>query len=313
MVWSTSRARDYLLRARYDKQGRRRQISLGPRSEKTEGVKREFERSRDEAESAWKAIQPVMIRQSAVNRALGLGRVPLLSARIVRAIDASGLLGVGIRVLGTNAIYAYEAASGVHIDAGLTSTGDVDLLLDARQKLHFGLTDEIEQASLIRLLQKIDRSFVRSRQECRAVNDEGYLVDLIKPLRNPPWQSEAPQIGGDPTDLSAIEITDLSWHESAPPFEATAIDERGEPLRIVTSDPRVFAVHKFWLSKRADRDPVKRARNLRQAQCVAALVATYLPQLAFDADQLRMLPRALVDEAAPLFEPRDTQSGLLAP
>ena len=39
-------------------------------------VKREFERSRDEAESAWKAIQAVMIRQSAVNRARP-GRAPL--------------------------------------------------------------------------------------------------------------------------------------------------------------------------------------------------------------------------------------------
>jgi hypothetical protein len=53
-----------------------------------------------------------MVRQAAVNRALGLGRVPLMNARIIRALDKSGLLGAGIRVVGTNAIYAYEAIAG---------------------------------------------------------------------------------------------------------------------------------------------------------------------------------------------------------
>ncbi len=58
-----------------------------------------------------------------------------------------------------------------------------------------------------------------------------------------------------------------AWLESAPPFEAPAIDERGEPLRIVTVDPRIFAIHK----------------------------------LVVERDELRMLPAALVEEARPMF------------
>ncbi len=115
-------------------------------------------------------------------------------------------------------------------------------------------------------------------------------------------------MAGDLNDLSAVEINGLSWHENAPAFETTAIDERGEPLRIVTSDPRVFAVHKLWLAKRADREPIKRRRDLMQAQCVASLVATYMPQLAFEPDQLRMLPRQVVEEARPLFQAFGTGS-----
>jgi hypothetical protein len=42
---------------------------------------------------------------------LGLGRVTMLSAKIMRAIEASGLMGAGIRALGTHALYAYEAAA----------------------------------------------------------------------------------------------------------------------------------------------------------------------------------------------------------
>lgn len=301
MVWSRSRGNDYLLHAGYDKTGRRRQVSIGPRSGDTEAKKADFERKREEVHRSLAVIQEVILRQSAVNRVLGLGRVPILSAKIMRAIDASGLMGAGIRVLGTHALYAYEAAAGVHIEPGLTATGDVDLLFDARKRLAFIGANETEEASLLKLLQRIDRSFVRTEQSFRAMNQEGYLVDLIKPLRDPPWTNEATMIGKDPTDICAVEIAGLTWHESAPSFELVAIDENGAPLRIVTSDPRVYAAHKLWLSLRGDRDAVKRLRDKTQAECVASLVSTYLPQLPFSGEDLMMLPKDVVDRASPLF------------
>jgi hypothetical protein len=132
MVWSQTEGHSYLMRAAYDKQGRRRHSSLGPRSPETDRINAEFERARREAAERIKQLQPVLALQAGVNRALGLGRVPLIGARIIRSLDANGLLGAGIRVLGTNAIYAYEAAAGVHIDSSLTTTEDVDLLLDSR-------------------------------------------------------------------------------------------------------------------------------------------------------------------------------------
>lgn len=301
MVWSTTRGRDYLMRVAYDRRGRRRQKSLGARSDDTERIKAEFENARSEAERRLETLRPALARQAAVNRALGLGRVPLLGARIIRALDAAGLLGAGLRVVGTIAIHAYEATAGVHVDPGLTATDDVDLLLDSRARLSFVASEDVEEASLLRLLRKVDRSFVRSSEAFRAVNDEGYLVDLIKPLRNPPWTVEPAGVGNDPDDLSAVEIAGLSWLESAPAFEATAIDQRGGPLRIVTCDPRVFAAHKYWLGRRDDREPVKRGRDLAQAEAVAALVGSFMPHLPFIWDELRMLPRELVDEVAPLF------------
>jgi hypothetical protein len=301
MVWSTSKGRDYLMRSAYDKQGRRRQASLGLRTTETEKIKEDFERARDEAAARLKQLEDILTRQAAVNRALALGRVPLLGARIIRALDTHGLLGAGVRVLGTYALYAYEAIAGVRIDASLTTTEDIDLLLDARRGLAVAATDDLESASLLRILQRVDKSFARSNQEFRAVNRDGFLVDLIKPLRNPPWTNEHTRVGSDPDDLSAVEIEGLTWHESAPPFDATAIDDRGEPLRIIASDPRIFAIHKFWLANRSDREPIKRRRDREQAEAVAALVATYMPHLPFESDHLRMLPREVVDRAASLF------------
>jgi hypothetical protein len=38
-------------------------------------------------------------------------------------------------VIGTQALYAYEAAGGAHFLLELLASGDVDLLYDARKKL----------------------------------------------------------------------------------------------------------------------------------------------------------------------------------
>lgn len=295
MVWETSKGQEYLFRAYYAHDGKRRQKSLGRRSPETEALKATFETERATAIASRKRLDEVLARQSAVNRALGLGRVPLIAARILRLLDQRGFLGKGLRVVGTNALYAYEAAAGVFLDPGITATGDLDLLLDARRGLNLVGNPAISQEGLVDLLRRVDRSFRKGRHGFRAENDEGYLVDLITPLRNPPWA--LPSAGAAPDALQAAEIEGLSWLESAPAFEQVALDERGAPLRLVTVDPRVFAIHKHWISKRADRDPLKRRRDTEQAYTVAALTRRYLAHLPFEASELLMLPRAVVEEA----------------
>ena len=301
MVWTKLKGREYLVRSAYTKSGLRRQTSLGLRSKETETIEREFGRGRAEAQSRLRNLKNVIARQSAVNRVLGLGRIPLIGAKIICALDQTAMLGSGICVLCTNAIYAYEAAAGVRIDPGLTTTEDIDLLFDTRGGLTFAANEDLSQASLLQLLRKIDRSFARSIQTFRAVNGEGYLVDRIKPLRNPLWTNDSQQVDTDAGDLLAAEIEGLAWHESAPAFEAIGIDVRGEPCRIVATDPRVWAAHKLWLSQRQDRERIKRRRDEFQARTVARLVAEYMPHLPYDSAQLKMLPRPVFDQAAPLF------------
>ena len=301
MVWTKLKGREYLIRSAYTKSGQRRQTSLGLRSKETETIKQEFDRDRAEAQCRLWNLKDVIARESAINRALGLGRIPIIGAKIIRNLNKAAMLGSGHRVLGTNAIYAYEAAAGVRIDPGLTTTEDIDLLFDTHGGLIFAANEDLSQASLLQLLRKIDRSFARSIQIFRAVNDDGYLVDLINPLRNPPWTNNGQQVGADAGDLLAAEIEGLAWQESAPPFEAIAIDERGEPCRIVATDPRVWAAHKLWFSQRQDRERIERRRDEFQARTVARLVAEYMPHLPYDSAQLKMLPKPVFDQAAPLF------------
>jgi hypothetical protein len=122
-------------------------------------------------------------------------------------------------------------------------------------------------------------------------------------MRDPLWKFELETVGGDPADLNAVQIAGLAWHESAPAFESIAVDEKGQPARIVTTDPRVWAVHKLWLSKQPDRDPIKRKRDEAQARAIASLVTQYMPHLPFSSEEFKMLPKDVVDEAAPLFSP----------
>ena len=148
---------------------------------------------------------------------------------------------------------------------------------------------------MIGLLRRADKSFRKSRQPFRAENDDGFMVDLIAPMRNPPWASSPPE--GSATDLATAEIEGLAWLENASAFEQTCIDERGQPLQMTAVDPRVFAIHKHWLSGRPDRDPLKRRRDAAQAQVVHDLTRRYLLHLTFDPDALRMFPRQVHDQA----------------
>ena len=307
MTWSQSRGRDYLLRSDYGRTGVRKQSSLGPRSPTTEALKADFETGRVAADENLAAAREAMKRQAAMDRAVGIGRVPVLGARIVRAIEDAGLLGAGIRIVGTNALYAYEAAAGVHVDPGLTTTEDVDLLFDSRRKIAFAVDEAMGEVSLLALLRKVDRTFERTRRAHCAANAKGFMVDLIKPMRDPPWKRDRDRVADVPGDVVAAEIEGLVWHESAPPFEAIAIDDAGSPVRIVTSDPRVFAIHKDWLSRRIDRDPLKKTRDAAQARCVAALTVERLPHLPFDRSALRMLPLDAVEAASRLFRGPQTK------
>ena len=224
-----------------------------------------------------------------------------LALESIRALDDAGLLGRGLRVIGTHALYAYEAAAGIFIDPGLTTTEDIDLLFDSRAVLRFVATGEVADHGLIGLLKRVDRSFERTSHGFRAANDEGYLVDLVKPLRDPPWDEDRDAFAADKNDLTAMEIEGWVWLENAPSFEAMAIDERGAPLNIVTVDPRAFAAHKLWVSRQSSRDPVKRIRDDAQARAVAKLVTTRLEHLDYRADELEMLPQSVFDAAASLF------------
>ena len=103
---------------------------------------------------------------------------------------------------------------------------------------------------------------------------------------------------GPPGDLEAAEIRNLQWLVSSPKFKQVVIGDDGYPAAMACPDPRAFALHKIWLSKQPDRDPLKKKRDRHQALAVAFLVSRYLPQYRFAATELKMFPKAIIEMAA---------------
>ena len=85
-----------------------------------------------------------------------------------------------------------------------------------------------------------------------------------------------------------------------PKLEAIAVDENGYPVRLVVIDPRAFALHKVWISRRPDRDPLKSTRDLEQAKAAGTIATQYLRK-SFDASDLTALPNELRQLAPNLF------------
>ncbi|MDB5523349.1 MAG: hypothetical protein JWM58_1112 [Rhizobium sp.] len=302
MAWKSVSGRKYL----YRKTGAAWK-SLGPQSEDTERTHQQFHDGRDAAKGRLRALTVRLDDMAAINRAMRIGRLPLLTARVVRALGRSGLIGTAFDIVGTNALYLYERLSGVRIASRLLATGDVDLMFDARTKLKL-IGGKNKPANLMATLKTVDKSFQQtSKLSFRAANRDGFLVDVIMPANRDRLKNVGRTgIGGSGDDLVAVEIEGLEWLVNSPKVEATMIDERGYPLICSCPDPRSFALHKLWLSKREDRDPLKRIRDRQQAELVSTMLLHRLPHLRFDDPALGAIPKTLRDQAEYL---RDTYTG----
>ncbi len=292
MQWRKRAASDYLYRI-HSRGGKRVERSIGPRSAETEAAFAAFREGRARAADAVAGLRERLERIAPVNVALGLGRVPDVVARIIRRLDENGLLGEAIAIVGTNAIFAYEAAAGVQVEGGLLATTDVDIALDARRSLT--LAGRMLPDGLLGMLRKIDDSFHPRRDgHYRAVNRGGFMVDLITAEpRNALRRRATWRLSVGVEDLAAAEIGKLQWLTEAPRFTAVAIAQNGLPVRMVAADPRFFAAHKLWMAERGDREPEKRGRDRLQAQAIAALLAGPLSTLPLDDSVLSQLPPPL--------------------
>jgi len=296
MRWAERKGKEYLLRKISSSE-----TSLGPRSVETEASFSAFERGRADIRDRLKSLTKRLDEMAPVNKALGIGRVPKLTARIIRRLDEAGVLGRNIIIAGSNALFAYEMSAGILLSADIVATGDVDLLLDTRRGIRLAV-QQFKKEGVLGLLQKVDKSFeVRMHRDFRAINRDGFFVDLICPEDKNFMSSGTPEkLGENDEDLYGSPIGGLEWLVNAPKIEQVVIGDDGYPLRMLCVDPRVYALHKRWIAQRVDRDPVKRVRDSSQAKLVAMIATKYLG-LDIDGHDLSALPEELRSQAAYLI------------
>jgi hypothetical protein len=95
--WRTIAGREYLYKGKPERE-------CGPRNELTERFAREFTEHRELLKERIGTLEKRLNGMSRVTRAMGLGRVPEMAARILHSLDAEGLLGRHLFVAGTHAM-----------------------------------------------------------------------------------------------------------------------------------------------------------------------------------------------------------------
>lgn len=252
------------------------ETSLGPQTPENQAIYDRFMQRKRESAERMAGLKAALDQHRRLNRALRVGRVdPLVIALLARLADTQ--LSPHFRVVGTHALYAYEAAAGVRLDSDALATRDIDLLWDTRKRIQFATQLARVDSSMLGVLKKVDSSFrIRQSQKYTAVNKEGFEVDIIRRERTE----------DDPHPIKLSDKDDDFWVAQArranvlldaPEFSAVIVATNGAMARMNTVAPTTFVAFKRWLAGQRDRDALKRRRDELQADAVQRLVDGYLP------------------------------------
>lgn len=215
-----------------------------------------------------------------MNRALFVGRAPRILIDILNRLSKEGLSEY-FTIVGTHALYAYEAAAGVGFgEEAALATQDIDLLLDTRKRLSFVTQMANMGTSMLNLIQKVDSTFkIRDDQKFTAVNSKGFEVDIIRrePKDGDPHPLRLTDEGDD--EFYAVPARNAGLLLDGPRFSAMIASATGHMARMNTISPIAFVRFKRWMAEQPDRDPMKRQRDILQANMVEELISEYLPHL----------------------------------
>ncbi len=129
------------------------------RSPETEKILKEFRKNKQQLKERLESLKNRMKEQARFCKAAMIQRVPRVAAEILRLLDRQKLLGRNVLIVGTNALYAYEAAAGAFVETSITATEDLDILRDVRSRLTLVADNDVDQTGLLDILRKADRSF----------------------------------------------------------------------------------------------------------------------------------------------------------
>jgi hypothetical protein len=282
MYWHVVNSKEYLYQYAKGPAGQQAK-SLGPRTPHTERALREFKQTKENLEERRAGIEARFKELAPVWRALRLPAIDRTAARVLRALDQVDLVGKSVLVVGTYALKAYEVESATNFSAGMDATEDLDFTL----VVHDEEFDLDAPRRLLLALKQVDSSFIVSPSAPRTVvNKTGYKVDLL--TSNSAAQSLASVRPWKPEPLEGQE-----WLLLGKPVDAVLVDFEGWPVSLSAPDPRYFALHKIWLSKRPGRPGPKRVKDERQGKALLETIFQYMPHYPIDDSFVAGLPMPL--------------------
>ncbi len=289
MYWQTKASGDYLaVKLRSTDPG----TTMGPRSPQTEAKLAEFVQRKAELKKRVSNADATIGDRAAQYRALRLPPIPDRQAEIVRALDVSKLLRNDLLVVGTNAFIAYSLLCNARFPTGVEETEDFDLAWcrGSGVSLTRATAAKAERRSLMAVLQGVDSTFrLNKNKPYQAVNASNYEVELlIAPSLAPLPKAEVFE--------PMVFLTEQEWLLKGRPLTVVVATIRQRACPLYVPDPRWMALHKLWLSRKPERNALKKPKDLRQGDVLLSACRYFLADsYPLDIDFVLELPPELRD------------------
>ena len=284
MYWRVINSREYLYKY-VTSSGIKQSTSIGPRTAETEAIAGDFQQAKQDLQERLVAIEERINTLAPIMRVLNLPAIDEAAGKILRALDQVDYLGKNILVVGTYAMTAYEMTAETRFAGGFDATEDLDFTI-VPDPANPGDSDFPRR--LLLTLKEVDKSFLVSHSSSKTVvNKGGYRVDLLigndlAPAldRAMPWKPEA--------------LEGQEWLGLGTPVQQVLIDFNGWPVLVTAPDPRYFALHKLWLSKRPKRIREGKApKDAAQGRMLLKAIREFMPHYPIDDEFIESLPSAL--------------------
>jgi hypothetical protein len=133
--------------------------------------------------------------------------------------------------------------------------------------------------SFLGLLREVDSTFdLRNDQLYTAVNNSGFEVDVIR--REAQGYDPNPlRLTDHEEEFYAVQAKRAGILLDGEKFTAMIVSGTGRMARMNTVSPVVFAKFKRWMGTQPSREPLKRQRDILQAELVEEVVAEFFPNL----------------------------------
>ena len=262
--------------------------SLGPWSPEREAMFTAYRERKQAAKDRRDASRAALDETCRLCRAL---RVPMLASEagaILREADRRALLGSHLLVVGTNATVAYALEAGGAIHGLPDETQDFDLAWSATAATAVDAAGQTVWA----MLKAVDPTFtINSERTFQARNAKAYEVEILVAPSRAGTMSRTDQ-------PRPVPLPEQEWLLRGRTVDRVVLCRDNAPARVVAPDPRWFALLKLWMSVQAKRNPLKRAKDLKQGMALLDAVSATMPQFPLDAAFASALPEALVDHHA---------------
>ncbi len=273
--WKTIRDQDYLYNNTLNK-------SLGIRSELTEAQHASYDEKKKQLRSLYASYDFKLKLQCGFYKVAKLPQIDSDKAKLCQALDKHNLLGNAVIVVGTVCIAAYEMEAQEHLNTDL-ATEDIDL--------SWVRESDAGEPILWPALKELDETFCVTIKDFQARNRAGIILDLISSMERIGTASREP--------LKAIALDGQEWLLNGTWVSQVVCGTDRTPCRIVAPDPRWFAMHKWWISNLANRNPFK----VKKDQAHAVAVWDALPKMGrFPIDEEFLAALEKVPQLWPAFK-----------